>query len=148
MYAIIEAGGRQWKVEPGTRLDINRLATPVGESVTVEQVLFAHDGHEAKIGRPYVEGAKVVCEVLEHRRGPKIITYHYRRRENWRKTSGHRQPMSRLIVKDILWPGSAPKAQIEAAARPAAKPRGTGVVKKTPTVTAKPRKITTGRKDD
>ena len=142
MYAIVELGGRQWKVEPGTRLDINRVTTKVGEAMTVDRVLLAYDGQAVNIGRPYVDGAQVVCEVLEHRLGPKRISYHFRRRENWRKTVGHRQPLSRLMVKEILWPGSARKAEAAAPAKPAPKPRGTGAVKKTPTVTAKPKKIT------
>ena len=142
MYAVVELGGRQWKVQPGSRLDINRVAIPVGQSMTVDRVLLAHDGQGLKIGRPYVEGAQVVCEVLEHRLGPKLISYHFRRRENWRKTSGHRQPMSRLLVKDIVWPGEAKQAEPATAARPAPKPRGTGAVKKTPIVTAKPKRIT------
>ena len=144
MYAIVELGGRQWKVETGTRLDVNRVDTPVGQALNVERVLLAHDGTAAKIGRPYVEGARVVCEVIEHRKGPKLISYHFRRRENWRKTVGHRQPLSRLVVKEIVWAGtSGPAAEtVAATARPAPKPRGT--VRKTPTVTAKPRKISTG----
>ncbi len=105
MYAIIELGGRQWKVEPGTRLDINRVPAAVGAEYAVERVLFAHDGHEMQLGRPYVKGATVLCEVLEHRLGPKEISYHYRRRENWRKTVGHRQPLTRLLVKTIVCNG-------------------------------------------
>jgi len=105
-YAIIEVGGRQWRVEPGTRLDVNRVSGAVGTQLPVEQVLLAHDGTQAHVGRPYVRGAAVVCEVLEHRLGPKAISYHFRRRENWRKTVGHRQPLTRLMVKDIIVPSS------------------------------------------
>ena len=102
MYAIIEVGGRQWKVEPGTRIEVNRLASAVGSQLPIERVLLAHDGSRAQVGQPYVPGATVVCEVLEHHRGPKAISYHFRRRENWRKTVGHRQPLTRLLVKDIV----------------------------------------------
>ena len=102
MYAIIELGGRQWKVEPGTHLDINRVSNDVGSQLPVEQVLLAHDGSRLHVGRPFVQGAKVMCEVIAHRLGPKEISYHFRRRENWRKTVGHRQPLTRLVVKDIL----------------------------------------------
>jgi large subunit ribosomal protein L21 len=101
MYAIIEAGGRQWKVEPGTQFDINRLSAEVGALHTVERVLFASQDSGVNIGRPYLPGAKVICEVLAHRQGPKAISYHFRRRENWRKTVGHRQPLTRLVVKEI-----------------------------------------------
>ena len=132
MYAIVEVGGRQWKVEPGTRLDVNRVASAVGSQLPIEQVLLAHDGTRPHVGRPYVPGAKVMCEVLEHRQGPKEISYHFRRRENWRKTVGHRQPLTRLIVKDIVLPGasvSAEPAAVGATIR-ASKPRAA----KTPSV--------------
>lgn len=101
MYAIIELGGRQWKVEPGVHLDVNRVRTAPGKQHLVEQVLLAHDGTRAHVGTPYVKGAKVVCEVVEERRGPKTVSFHFRRRENWRKKVGHRQPLSRMVVKDI-----------------------------------------------
>ncbi len=102
MYAIVEVGGRQWKVEPGTRLSINRVATVVGAEHAVDHVLLAFDGQQVQVGRPYVQGAKVLCEVLAHPRGPKTISYYFRRRENWRKTIGHRQPLTQLLVKDIV----------------------------------------------
>ncbi|OGX28467.1 MAG: 50S ribosomal protein L21 [Omnitrophica WOR_2 bacterium RIFCSPHIGHO2_02_FULL_67_20] len=116
MYAVIELGGRQWKVEPGTRLDVHRLAVQAGTTHTVERVLLTHDGQAMRIGRPYVEGAAVVCEVVEHRLGPKVISYHYRRRENWRKTVGHRQKLSRLVVKEVHLPDDS-SAKVLAAAR-------------------------------
>lgn len=115
MYAVVEVGGSQWKVEPGTRLLINRLATAPGKELVLEQVLFANDGKQPQVGRPYISGAKVVCEVLEHSLGDKTIAYHFRRRENWRKTVGHRQQLTRLVVKSISCNGvtvgheSAPK---------------------------------------
>ena len=126
MYAIVEVGGRQWKVEPGTRLDVNRLPSAVGSEHAVERVLLAHDGQQLQIGRPYLQGAQVVCEVVDHRLGPKEISYHFRRRENWRKTVGHRQPLTRLVVKDIrLASEAAPSREsAQAAVTPrAAKPR-------------------------
>jgi large subunit ribosomal protein L21 len=121
MYAIIECGGRQWKVEPGTHLLTNRRAAPVGSTETLEQVLFAHDGQHAKIGQPYVAGAQVVCEVLEHRLGPKVISYYFRRRENWRKTVGHRQPLTRLLVKAIVLDGKSTSAAAKTEAKSAGK---------------------------
>ena len=134
-YAVIELGGRQWRVSPGTRLDINRITGEAGASHVVEQVLLAHDGQAVQIGTPYIAGVRVVCEVIDHRRGPKVITFKYRRRENWRKTRGHRQDLTRLVVKEISLGGAASSA---AAAEPhakarAAKPAGT----KTATVVKK-----------
>lgn len=120
MYAIVEIGGRQWKVEPGARLDINRVSTVVGGELPVERVLLAHDGTHAVVGRPYVEGAKVIFEVLEHRQGPKTISYHFRRRENWRKTVGNRAQLTRVVVKEILCTGGAAPQDTATAAKKAA----------------------------
>ena len=134
MYAVIEVGGHQWKVEPGTRLDVNRLVTEVGSTHTVERVLLAHDGQAMRVGRPYVDGAKVVCEVVEHRLGPKVISYHYRRRENWRKTRGHRQRLSRLVVKEVQLPDGHSAAAPDAA-RTAPTPQPAPAVKTRPRAT-------------
>jgi large subunit ribosomal protein L21 len=101
MYAILELGGRQWRVAEGTRFEVNRLPAEVGSEEAFDHVLAAHDGARLQVGRPYVPGASVRCEVVEHRKGPKVISYHFRRRENWRKTVGHRQPLTRLLVKQI-----------------------------------------------
>jgi len=101
MYAIVEAGGRQWRVEPGSQVLVNHLRGKVGSQHVIERVLLASDGHTVRVGQPYLSGAHVLCEVLEHRKGPKTITYKFRRRENYRKTRGHRQPLTKLLVKDI-----------------------------------------------
>ena len=101
MYAIVEAGGRQWKVEPGHQLVVNRLSADVGSHHVVDRVLLLSDGQSVQVGRPYLPGVKVLCEVLEHRQGPKVVTYKFRRRENYRRTRGHRQLLTKLLVKDI-----------------------------------------------
>ena len=124
MYAIVEVGGRQWKVQPGSRLDVNRVPTAVGAQHAVERILLAHDGQQVQVGRPYVQGAKVICEVLAHRLGPKEISYHFRRRENWRKTVGHRQPLTRLVVKEIIVSGATAKPPVKAAVK-ASQPKAT-----------------------
>ena len=150
MYAIIELGGRQWKVEPGTRLEVNRVQAAVGGEVPVERILFAQDGQQTHVGRPYLAGAKVICEVLEHRLGPKVISYYFRRRENWRKTVGHRQPLSRLVVKDILVAGAsgADAASEPSAAAPvkARAPRAAAAAAKPAAKKTAARKTTTKKK--
>ena len=118
MYAVIEVAGRQWKVEQGTRFAVNRLDAKVGAAHTVARVLLAQDGSKVHVGTPYIEGAKVVCEIQAHQLGPKTISYHFRRRENFRKTVGHRQPLTRLVVKDILL--GAESSRSAASAVPAA----------------------------
>lgn len=109
-YAIIEVGGRQWRVAPGSRVEINRIGGDAGHGHVVEQVLLVRDGERLEIGRPWVPGAQVLCDIAEHRKGPKTIAYHFRRRENWRKTVGHRQPLTRLVVKEILLGNGKPAA--------------------------------------
>ncbi len=101
MYAIIAVGGRQFRVEPGSRLTINRLSVAVGAHHVVEHVLLASDGAAVHIGTPYCANATVLCEVLEHGQGDKTITYKFRRRENYRRTRGHRQALTTLLVKEI-----------------------------------------------
>ncbi len=118
MYAIVEASGRQWKVTPGTRFEINRIGVEVGARHTLEQVLLTYNGQGVEIGRPYIQGAKVLCEVLAHQAGPKVISYHFRRRENWRKTVGHRQPLTQLLVTDVVFSDGKMVGQAVAAEPP------------------------------
>jgi large subunit ribosomal protein L21 len=101
MYAIIELGGRQMRVEPGTQVRVNRVTTGVGKPHVVAAVILASDGTAVRVGKPYVAGAKVVCEVLSHGLGPKTISYKFRRRENFRRTRAARQPETTLLVKGI-----------------------------------------------
>ncbi|MBI3020720.1 MAG: 50S ribosomal protein L21 [Candidatus Omnitrophica bacterium] len=128
-YAIMELGGRQWKVEPGTQVEINRLPSAVGATHTVDRVLLAHDGTRVRVGRPYLQGAQVVCEILAHQLGPKTISYHFRRRENWRKTVGHRQPLTRLLIKEIRLSDLSPAPAEEREGREAQPPHGHGIGK-------------------
>ncbi|MBI3319630.1 MAG: 50S ribosomal protein L21 [Candidatus Omnitrophica bacterium] len=101
MYAIVEAGGQQWRVEPGSQLVVNRLEGAVGNQHVIDRVLLTSDGETVQVGRPYLTGAQVLCEVLEHRKGEKVVSYKFRRRENYRRTRGHRQLLTKLLVKDI-----------------------------------------------
>ena len=100
-YAVLEVGGRQWRVEPGSQLVVNRVGAKEGAHHVVERILLASDGKTVRIGTPYLSGATVLCEVLRHARGPKVITYKFRRRENYRRTRGHRQGLTTLLVKEI-----------------------------------------------
>ena len=101
MYAVVEAGGHQWRVEAGSHLLVNRLPVTVGSQHVLDRVLFASDGKAVQVGRPFCSGAKVLCEVLEHRQGPKTIAYKFRRRTNSRRKRGHRQDLTELLVKTI-----------------------------------------------
>ena len=101
MYAIIETGGFQFRIEPGMKLNVPRLAADQGDSVTLEKVMLLADGEEVSVGSPLVEGASVEAQVLEHGRGGKITVYKRKRRKGYEKTTGHRQDYTRIEIKLI-----------------------------------------------
>lgn len=100
MYAIIETGGKQLKVEEGSKIYVEKLDAEVGADLKIEKVLFL-GGESTKVGAPYVKGASVDCKVEKHGLGKKIRVFKYKAKANERKTIGHRQPYTCLIVKAI-----------------------------------------------
>lgn len=100
MYAIIETGGKQIKVEEGQQITVELLQGEAGEAVTFDKVLFV-GGDETKIGTPYVEGATVTGKILEHGRGKKIIVFKYKPKKNYRRKQGHRQPYTKVAIEKI-----------------------------------------------
>lgn len=102
MYAIIESGGRQYKVEPGTTLQVNKLKAEPGSEVTLERVLLVADGDTVTVGNPNVSDAKVVATVVKQKRDKKIIVFKKRRKKGYKKTQGHRQYITELKVKEII----------------------------------------------
>lgn len=100
MYAIIETGGKQIKVEEGQEITVELLRGEEGEEVTFDKVLFV-GGEETKIGTPYVEGATVTGKVVEHGRGEKIIIFKYKAKKNYRRKQGHRQPYTKVKIEKI-----------------------------------------------
>ncbi len=101
MFAIVETGGKQIRVEEGLRIDVERLDAEVGAELTLEKVLLVNAEGDVKVGQPYVDTAKVTCEVLEQKRGPKIVVFKKRRRQDSRVKTGHRQEITTLKVKTI-----------------------------------------------
>jgi large subunit ribosomal protein L21 len=101
MYAIIRAGGHQYRAEPGKTIRIQSLDAQPGETVRFEEVLLGADGDNIKIGAPMVSGAAVTAEVLRHGRGEKIIIFKHKRRKNYRRKQGHRQGFTEVKVSDI-----------------------------------------------
>lgn len=104
MYAIFRAAGFQYRAEPGTLLKLPRLGAQPGESVTFDEVLLGSRGGGAEdvlVGRPFLRGAQVAAEVVRHGRGKKIIVWKFRRRENYRRKSGHRQDFTEVRVSRI-----------------------------------------------
>ena len=112
-YAIVEASGKQFWVQPNRYYDLDRCHAEVDEILTIDKVLLLNDGKDLKIGKPYVKDAKVEIKVLEHRRGPKIIVYKMRPKKKTRRKNGHRQELTRVLVQSISV-GSKPKKSKEA----------------------------------
>jgi large subunit ribosomal protein L21 len=104
-YAIVEASGQQFWLQPNRYYDLDRLAAEVDSTVTLEQVLLVNDGSAATLGQPYVAGATVTLKVLEHRRGPKVIVYKMRPKKKTRRKNGHRQELTRVMVQAITVSG-------------------------------------------
>ncbi|MDL2207583.1 50S ribosomal protein L21 [Desulfovibrio sp. OttesenSCG-928-M16] len=100
MYAIIETGGKQFRVEEGSRLRVASLDAEVGSEVTLDKVLMLGGG-SLSVGAPYVENAKVTAEVLEHGRGDKILVFKKWRRNDSRRMQGHRQNYTALKITSI-----------------------------------------------
>jgi len=100
-YAIVEASGQQFWVQPNRYYDLDRISAEVDSTVTLENVLLVNDGKEATLGLPFVAGATVVLKVMAHRRGPKLIVYKMRPKKKTRRKNGHRQELTRVMVESI-----------------------------------------------
>jgi large subunit ribosomal protein L21 len=119
MYAIVETGGKQYRVRPGDTIAVERLPGEVGETLDLERVLLiGGDGDETRLGTPALDGAVVRAEVLEHARGQKIIVFRYKSKVRYRRKTGHRQPLTRLRITDILLDKSQAPEPARAAAEP------------------------------
>lgn len=101
MYSVIAFGGFQHKVVVGERVKMPKTDKPVGEVITVSDVLLFSNGSEVKVGTPAVPGATVKLEVLQHDRDDKIIVFKKKRRKNYRRTAGHRQHFTEVLVREI-----------------------------------------------
>jgi large subunit ribosomal protein L21 len=101
MYAVIKTGGKQYRVAQGDRLRVEKLAGNVGETVSLGEVLLVGEGDGVKVGAPLVSGAKVEAKIIAQDRGKKIIIFKFRRRKNYRRKTGHRQPFTALEITGI-----------------------------------------------
>jgi large subunit ribosomal protein L21 len=116
MYAVIETGGKQYRVEVGTELEVELLDVEPGKTITIDRVLLVADGEESSIGRPLVADASVSAEVVQQTRGPKLISFKYRPKARSRVKKGHRQELTVLRIADITLGGkSAAKTAKKAA---------------------------------
>ncbi len=100
MYAVIKTGGKQYRVAAGDKLRVEKLAGNVGESITFGEVLMI-GGDSVSIGQPLVKGAKVEAKIIAQDRAKKIIVFKFRRRKNYRRKAGHRQPFTALEITGI-----------------------------------------------
>ncbi|SDF21462.1 50S ribosomal protein L21 [Sporolituus thermophilus] len=101
MYAIIETGGKQYRVAEGDVLTIEKIDAGEGETIDFDRVLTVVKDGEVLIGKPMVAGAKVTAKVLEHGKGKKILVFKYKAKSNYRRRQGHRQPFTKVVIEKI-----------------------------------------------
>jgi len=101
MYAIIQTGGKQYKVAEGDILKVEKLAGEAGDKLTLDQVLMVKDENGTRIGVPTVNGVQVIAEVIEQGRHKKIVVYKYKKRKNYRRKQGHRQSFTKIKIEKI-----------------------------------------------
>ena len=100
-YAIIRTGGMQFRAEPGKTLRVPTIDQEVGANITFDEVLLGSDGTNVHAGTPLVSGAKVSGEIVRHGKGDKIVVFKFRRRKNYARKQGHRQPFTEVKINDI-----------------------------------------------
>ena len=115
MYAVIETGGKQYRVEVGTELEVELIDAKASDTVTLDRVLLVADGDSATIGRPVVTEASVSAEVLRQERGEKVISFKYRPKARRRVKKGHRQELHVLRIADIVLNGKSAAASVKKA---------------------------------
>jgi len=101
MYAVIASGGKQYRIEPGTKLNVELLAGDAGGSVTFDRVLLIGDGDEVTVGTPTVPGASVSATVLGEELGPKLVIYKFKQKVKYRRRTGHRQHLTSVRIDAI-----------------------------------------------
>ncbi|ACI18688.1 50S ribosomal protein L21 [Dictyoglomus thermophilum] len=104
MFVVVETGGKQYKLSVGSTVRVEKLQANVGDEVVLDKVLLVGKDDEVLIGQPYVEGAKVIAEVVKQDKYPKVIVFKFKRKKHYRRKYGHRQPYTQLSVKEIVLP--------------------------------------------
>ncbi len=101
MYAVVNTGGKQYRVEKGETLRIEKIPGEVGSQVTFDKVLMVADGENVRVGQPLLEKAAVQASIVEQDRAKKIIVFKYKRRKRYRRKQGHRQPYTAIRIDGI-----------------------------------------------
>lgn len=101
MYAVIQTGGKQYRVKPGDELSVEKLEGAVGDEVHFDNVLLVSKEDKLTVGRPVLENAKVIGRIIRQGRGPKIVVFKYKRRKRYRKKQGHRQDFTGIRIVEI-----------------------------------------------
>ena len=101
MYVVLEAGGMQFIAKENETLVIPKIKNEVGEKVTFGKVLLYKDDNEILVGKPYLDNVKVEAEVVAHKKLPKVLVFKFKRRKNYKRTKGHRQPVTEVKVTSI-----------------------------------------------
>jgi len=136
LYAIIEAGGKQYRVSEGDLIDVERRSGEVGQAIDFQEVLLIGDQETIHVGKPVLAGARVVGTIAEQGKKAKIIVFKFKRRKKYRKKQGHRQLFTRVRIDQIELDGQKPKAEKTQQATTKAK-EVTGAVAKAPAKTVK-----------
>ena len=111
MYAIIETGGKQYKVQNGDQIKVEKLNADAGSTVVFDKVLAAGEGSDIKIGTPYLDGLTVEGEVVESGKGDKVIIFKYKAKKDYRKKQGHRQPYTMVEITAVAGVKAEPKKE-------------------------------------
>ena len=123
MYAVVTTGGKQYRVEAGSELTIERLSADEGSSVTFDRVLMVGDGDTITVGTPTVEGATVSGTILSESLGPKLVIFKFKQKVKYRRTAGHRQHFTRVRIDEISASGKTSKVEAPAPAKAEAAPK-------------------------
>ncbi len=148
MYAVVTTGGKQYRVEAGNELVIERLAAAAGASFTFDRVLLVGDGEAVTVGTPTVDGATVTGTVLGEELGPKLIIFKFKQKATYRRTRGHRQHLVRVRIDEISAGGKRATAEKPEAEKPAKATAAAKADKPARPKAATPRKAAASAKAD
>ncbi|SDZ34311.1 LSU ribosomal protein L21P [Proteiniborus ethanoligenes] len=101
MYAVIETGGKQYRVQEGDTIFVEKVAGNEGEALSFDKVLLISNDEDIKVGKPYVDGVSVNGTILEHGKAKKIVVFKFKRKKDYRKKQGHRQPYTKVKIEKI-----------------------------------------------